>query len=455
MAVFSTSATAGSSGVSFLSKLRWLLLWAFIPAALGTLLLSVARADFALEDWRYFKAIQAPAALDGEELAELALDREVFQQSASGQRDLRVVAGDETGEVAYQLVTATGRRERTMVGGRVRDLSHAPNRHSSFVVDLAQAGILHNQVEVLTSSQNFQRNVAVEASPDGQSWSLVQESSQIFDFTVEERGFTAKDTRISYPESSHRYLRVSVINNDEAPLAITGAAVSSVRESPASETRYPGPIIGRSEDREALTSIMEMDLGGEGLPINRLILHTSAVNFHRDVSVMGSNDLETWSTLASGVAIYSFRTAKFVGDSLEVAFPESTHRYFRLVIQNRDDPPLTVDEIAFSGIDRKVLFLAQPGTSYALYYGNEAARAPSYDLARLLPYLDTESPAAATFGPQQANPEYAGPQPPASEQYPWLITVAVAAAAVVVAAILFGVFRQVRKALPPPDSAER
>ena len=238
-------------------------------------------------------------------------------------------------------------------------------------------------------------------------------------------------------------------------MAITGAAVSSVRESPASETRYPGPIIGRSEDREALTSIMEMDLGGEGLPVNRLILHTSAVNFHRDVSVMGSNDLETWSTLASGVAVYSFRTPKFVGDSLEVAFPESTHRYFRLVIQNRDDPPLTVDEIAFSGIDRKVLFLAQPGTSYALYYGNEAARAPSYDLARLLPYLDTESPAAATLGPHQANPGYAEPQPPASEQYPWLITVAVAAAAVVVAAILFGVFRQARKALPPPDSAER
>ena len=438
-----------------MSKLQRLLLWAFIPAALGTLLLSVARADFALEDWRYFKAIQTPAALDGEELAELALDRAVFQQSASGQRDLRVVAGDETGEVAYQLVTETGRRERTMVGGKVRDLSHVPNRHSSFVVDLAQAGILHNQVEVLTSFRNFQRNVAVEASPDGQSWSLVQEGSQIFGFTVEERGFTAKDTRVSYPESSHRYLRVSVINNDEAPLEITGAAVSSVRESPASETRYPGPIIGRSEDREALTSIMEMDLGGEGLPINRLILHTSAVNFHRDVSVMGSNDLATWSTLASGVAIYSFRTPKFVGDSLEVAFPESTHRYFRLVIQNRDDPPLTVDEIAFSGIDRKVLFLAQPGTSYALYYGNEAARAPSYDLARLLPYLDTESPAAATFGPQQANPQYAEPQPPASEQYPWLITVAVVAAAVVVAAILFGVFRQVRKALPPPDSAER
>jgi hypothetical protein len=102
-----------------------------------------------------------------------------------------------------------------------------------------------------------------------------------------------------------------------------------------------------------------------------------------------------------------------------------------------------------------VLFLARTGTSYALYYGNEAARAPSYDLARLLPYLDTESPAAATLGPHQANPGYAEPQPPASEQYPWLITVAVAAAAVVVAAILFGVFRQVRKALPPPDPAER
>ena len=96
-----------------------------------------------------------------------------------------------------------------------------------------------------------------------------------------------------------------------------------------------------------------------------------------------------------------------------------------------------------------------PVRGVAICYGNELARAPSYDLARLLRYLDTESPAAATVGAQQANPEYAEPQPPASEQYPWLITVAVAAAAVVVAVILFGVFRQVRKALPPPDSVER
>ena len=423
-------------------------------AALAPVLLSVAHADFSLNEWRYFKPIQTTAPLGGEELVVLPLDWEVFQGSADGQRDLRVIETDGSTEAAYQLVTRAGSRERRMVQGRMRDLGHVPGRYSSFVVDLEQSGNLHNRVEILTGSKNFQRNVTVETSPDGQSWAVAQHGVRIFSFTVEERGFTASDTRVSYPESSLRYLRVKIINDDEDPLEIRGATVSSVREVPAAETTYPAAIIDSYQDAEAHTGIVELGLGSEGLPVDRLILRTPSVNFYREVSVQGSDDRDTWRTLVGGAAVYSYQTPKFAGDSLEVGFPESAFRYFRLVIENLDDPPLPVEEVAFSGVKRTVLFLARPAASYALFYGNEEARAPSYDLARLLPYLDTESPAEASLGPQQANPGYAELQPPASERYPWLITVAVAAAAVVVAAILVGVFRQVRKALPPPDAGE-
>ena len=426
--------------------------WTLVLATLAALPLHIARADFTSADWRYFKAIQTPE-LGSEALVELPLDREVFEASSPGEADLRMVEADGLGEVAYQLVAQSGRLERQSLQGKIRDLGHVADEHSTFVVDLGQTGNLHNQVEILTDSQNFQRQVTIETSRDGLVWAQLEEGTEIFDFTVKERGFNATNTEVAYPESSLRYLRVNIINGGERPLNISGATVSSVQYQPAVETAYPAEIIGRTEDADARTSVTEFDLGSEGLPTNRVSLRTSSVNFHRTASVEGSNDRQTWMPLSGDVDLYSYRTAKFVGDSLDIAYGEATSRYLRLVIQNRDDPPLTVEGIDVSGIARRVLFKGQPGAVYALYYGNSEAGAPAYDLERLLPYLDTENPIAATLGPQQDNPQFAGPQTPASEGYPWLIPAGVAVAAVVLAAILFGIFRQVRKVLPPPDPA--
>lgn len=96
---------------------------------------------------------------------------------------------------------------------------------------------------------------------------------------------------------------------------------------------------------------------------------------------------------------------------------------------------------------------ARPGAGYTLYYGNTFARAPSYELARLVPYLETDNLPQAQLGPQRADPPAPAPKPAkpaASEGLPWLIPSAVALAGVVVALLLYGVLRQAKKFLPPP-----
>ena len=137
-------------------------------------------------------------------------------------------------------------------------------------------------------------------------------------------------------------------------------------------------------------------------------------------------------------------------------YPESRHRYYRVTVQNRDNPPLPLEGITLLGVERKVIFQAQPGGNYALYYGNPDALRPSYDLERALPYYETAGLPAATLGAQQANPAFAAPEPPTlpwTERYPWLVPAAVSAAGVVVAVLLFGVVRQAKKVLPPPDGS--
>lgn len=419
-------------------------------AVVSVLPWSAATADFAMDQWRYTKPFQMPAGLPAEGLVEAPVDREVFSHATAELADLRVVEG-ETTEVPYQLVVARGQRERQSHPVSIRDLRHIPEQYSSFVIDLGRDGILHNEVEIRTSSRNFQRQVTVEGSPDAETWAFLREEARIFDFSPRDGEFTSRHTRVQYPDSTARYLRVRITNDGEGPLEVQDASVLSVMEKPSRETEYSSTILSQSEDPQRRATVVTVDLGMAGLPTSRLAVQTSLVNFYRTVSLEGSNDGENWSSVQRSGALYSYDTPRFQGSQLSVSYPEVTYRYFRLTVHNEDNPPLEIQGVDLYGISRRLLFAATPGASYHLFYGNPDARKPSYDLGRFLPYLDTEDLPVATLGPQRQNPAFVVPQPPTSERLPWLIPVVVAVTAIAAGLLLFGVVRQARKVLPPPS----
>ena len=143
---------------------------------------------------------------------EVVPDTEVFAHAAPALSDLRVVEEDSQQEVPYKLLVERGEQRRASVSVTMRDLGHVPNQHTSFVLDLNQQGVLHNELEIRTSSHNFQRDIVVEGSEDAEDWRVLDDNGQIFDFTISERGFTTRDTRVQYPSSTARYLRVRIID---------------------------------------------------------------------------------------------------------------------------------------------------------------------------------------------------------------------------------------------------
>jgi hypothetical protein len=426
---------------------------ASLALAALALTVSVVTADFSLEEWRYVRAISTPGSLLPGGLVEMPLDGEIFGSASRSLADLRVVS-DQATETPYHLVVERGRQERRAFPTTMRDLGHIPGQHTSFVVDLGRSDLVHNEIEIHTGSQNFQRRVRVEGSSDGQQWAVLEDDAPIFDLTLRETGFSSRHTRVRYPDSTARYLRVTIANSNEPPLTVRGASVFSVQETPARETAYFADVTSQRVDPHQRVSIIEVELGRPGIPTSRLEVETSQVNFHRAVSVAASPDGQNWQTLPVSAALYSYDTPRFVGSQLDVGYPETTHRYLRLTIHNEDNPPLVIDDVAVYGISRKLLFPAQEGASYRLYYGNPRAAAPSYDLQQFLPYLDTEDLPVADLGPHEHNPAFVEPQPPLSERLPWLIPAVVGVAAAVVGLLLLGVARQARKILPPPPPEE-
>jgi hypothetical protein len=426
-----------------------------LAAAFLALDIHGAYAAFFLNDWKYVKAITLPAELSEEGLVEFSPDLEIFANAAADLADLRIITGGNT-EVPYKLEIDRETSQRTAVPVTLRDQGYTGTGQTTFTAVLGHTGALHNEIEFQTTTANFRGKAEVEASYDGVLWEIVGEQT-VFNFTVSERGFTAGNTGIPYPDSAARYLRVTIDEEDGLPLEITGAAVFFKEETPAYEIAWPVTVAIKkiSRDTSEGTTTVDIDTRADGLPGHRLAIRTTGVNFHRPVTVQTSSDGETWKTILTGAEIYSYDTPKFTGSHLDVVYPETTARYIRLIILDEDSPPVIVKGIDIWSLRRRLVFLADPQSSYHLYYGNVQAPHPSYDIGRILPYLETGEIPEASLSIQATNVYYieksAEPDRPLTERFPWLLPVVIGIAVVVVAVILLRITRQAWQWLFPPQ----
>ncbi len=414
-------------------------------------------ADSPDAGWQFFKPVILPDDLADAQLVEVVLDPEVYSYAQPGLGDVRLTATGTDGEreIPYNLLIEAGDQRRAAVPVKMQDLGHIPNDHTSFVLTVQSEGDLHSEVQIQTSSANFQRRVAISASDDGETWRILQENGQIFNLAIPERGFSAGDTSVRYPSSSARFLRVQIFDEDQGPLAISGAVVLFAQTLEPRRHHLPLDILERIEDAERKQTILVLQAFHPGFPADTIHLDIPHRNFYREVVVEGSYDSIYWIPLQSGEILYDFVTPRFVGDDREIRFGESRYRYYRITIFNEDNPPLPVEKPVGSGFARKIVFTAA-GETHRLYYGNPEASAPSYELEKLFPYLVTEDLPVARLGPRDLNPAFDAPVPrpvgePFTERYPWLLPGVVALAALLVGLFLASLIRQVRGRLRPPE----
>ena len=377
------------------------------------LALPVAWADAPDGRWQFFKTIILPSTFPHEQLVEFEVDPEVYAEALPGLGDVRIAASGADGEreIPYKLLVAAEIKDRVALAPRLQDLGHVPGEYTSFILHVRSEGDLHSEVKILTSSTNFQRRVSVSGSDDGETWRILEDNGTIFNFAIPERGFSTGDTRVRYPTSSARFLRVHIFDDGEQPLDIEGALVVLPQKRKAQHHHLPLDIVHRIEDPERKQTILLMRAPHPGFPADRISLDIPHRNFYREVAVEGSYDSIFWIPLQSGEILYDFDTPRFVGGDRELRFGESRYPYYRITIFNEDNPPLPVEKPTASGFARKVVFTAGGGETYRLYYGNPEASAPSYELEKLFPYLVTGDLPVAQLGGHAVNPAFGVPAP--------------------------------------------
>jgi hypothetical protein len=228
---------------------------------------------------------------------------------------------------------------------------------------------------------------------------VLKDDAYIFDFRGEQK---IQLTRITYPETNHRYLQVRVWNGRERPLELEGASVFYEKTSTPRRSLRNHNLISRQEDPKLKATVYVMDLGYPDLPWDYLTLATPEENFSRLVEIQGSNDGKEWRRHLQS-DFYRFRTPKYAVEKKTFQFPEARHRYVKVIIYNHDDPPLQLQGMEVQGSDKELIFQAQPDQAIWLYYGNPQAVPPRYDIDKTKNYLNLENLSRASLAKETAN----------------------------------------------------
>ncbi len=367
-------------------------------------------------NWKYVRSIDTRRA-NG--TVTIAVPPSIYANARPSLDDVRIL-GSDGAAVPFAIETPAPVAPERWTDATLTDRGFVAGRYSQAVADLGAVRHTYSTLDIATPAGGFAAHVDVDASDDGVTWRTIRTGAPIYDYRQDG---LATNTRVSFPTSTARYLRVRVLDGSTA-FPISGIQVALANGAPEI-TRYSlrlGPPTHNATEKTTsyvLTGIDEV-------PTERIRVDSASPRFVRTVDVEVSQDGASWQTVASA-PISRVEPGR---DALSIAFDETQAARWRVVVHDGDNAALRDVRIDAYGTPRRIYFDAQPGTSYRLIYGNPSAAAPVFDYSKTHGAATLGRATAVALGIPMLNPSFVSSTPakPWSDRYPWILWSALAVA---------------------------
>ncbi len=372
--------------------------------------------------FRFWREIERTATKE-EEILAFALDSEIYAATRDRLPDLRVFDHNHN-EAPFQIEPDVEYGERRIrhsaqvQGLALREHDNALEIRFHLPKDSPPAeGLIF-----LTQQTDYERKIQVFGSDDGTNWTPLVAEGTIFDYS---RYMDVSNREIPLPPNRFRQFKVIVSDAaDERESAykqlsrtFRGGQEEERREDILVQRRafridrlewfwhavqahvqtfkraeYPLLRFEQHTDTTTKQTILQVRTRRE--PLTGFTLQTTSRNFHRRVTVevpVSRGPATDWQPIAQA-SLFRFHFREVQRESLAITFPEHREETYRIVIDNEDNPPLEITGVKAEGNVYRVVFLAEAGKSYRVYYGSEGAMPPKYEAATVLATIRESSP---------------------------------------------------------------
>lgn len=441
----------------------------------GTSLLQ-AESTLDLSLFSHQSEITTPNPAEG--LGTFPLDAEVFRVADDQLGDLRLTHERDGKMIPVpflieRMTLPTPARGSVTVPSSTKSFTEQDDGSIEIILERENGADTPGRLHIETPLRNFEKQVDVSGSNDGESWKELVRGEMLFDH---ERFLDFRRTGLSLPESDFRFFRVRIAEATDRQRSLMRSLRKTVSESSGltmeeavTETErnfridrislhtkerkieerlsmmpYPTTILRREEDQEQKRTELILDIGN--CPVDLLRFETEDRNFRRQVEIQvparvaANGTVERWRSLHKGT-IHRYRIGEFSDEELSLTFPPPalTNRVgqVRIFISNGDSAPIEIRNIRAFGEVYELQFLAVPEGTYRLFLGGGEVDKPSYDLSAIRVAGREKVPTVSfTAGPLMENTAFSGPSRsnPLLNQtwFLWLAIAAVVACLVIV-----------------------
>ena len=327
-----------------------------------------------IEEYSYKRELKGMS----EQWCKIVLPNEVFGKVLPDLADIRifgVTTDNDTVEVPYILRFAC---DETIVKDIAFNVINTSENDKGFYFTFENpAKEPINQIDLNFRQDNFDWRVKLEGSQEMSEWFTVIEDYRILSVKNEITNF--QFCKLMFPDSKFRYFRLS-INSKEKPDLISASVVQRDVKNGV-DVNYRIKKLTKTDNRKTKQTEFDVELQMP-LPIASLKINIKdSIDFCRPISVKFLKD--SVKTADGWKYNYGVMTHGMINSLSENEFKFSNEivQKIKILIDNQDNPPLTVGALTVKGHECELLARFTKQASYFLVYGKSTAIRPSYDVS--------------------------------------------------------------------------
>jgi hypothetical protein len=347
-----------------------------------------------METYHYKREIIGPT----EQWHRIVLPIEIFGKTMQNLADIRVygiMENKDTLEAPFLLqVSAAKVSEKLIPFKRLNDSYNEKGYYVTFEIPSKQA---INQILLDFEQENFDWKIALEGSENLSEWFTIVENYRILSIKNEMTAFTF--SKLVFPDARYRFFRLR-IEGKEKPI-LRSAGISQYETKQGEYNNYA--IKSRHTNENKQTKQTEIDIAFEQpVRADKIKIGTlDTFDFYRPITIKYLRDsIKTekgwqysYGTLTSGI----FNSIQ----ANEFAFSSATLQKLKVVIDNGNNMPITIDSIVVTGHVHSLMARFTNKGRYFLTYGNKQAIEPYYDITRFVNNIP-ETPSILELGEEIA-----------------------------------------------------
>ncbi len=368
------------------------------------------------------------------------VDGEMYDKTKKELSDIRIY-NDLDEEVSYAISYANKKGD-TEIKDDVSIVNKSYNNDKLFfTVDRKEDKQIINKMEVVIDDKDYLYSVKLEGSNDSIEWFIIPTDGYLHDLnqTDDDSGKVIK-----LEDNNFRYLNVTMtsVMGDLTDKEILGIRLAYNKMQEVEKNKIQAEMIEHKELEGSSSYII--DTKYNNTLFDKLKVVTSDTNFNRNIEVFGSNNQEEWQRVKnSQISVYKVGDIDISNSELEIR--PSRFRYIKVNIVNNDNAPLDIKEIEVFQTPEYLIFETQSAREYRIFFGNDTIQKATYDIKKVLEFIDVNTIDRAYIGGIMENQQYSDEYKPLSERFEYLIWIVIVAMVIALGYLIVNNLKKIEK----------